>query len=425
MDEAGDRGGIKMSAIGTRGRIIWLAVAAVLLGLFGYGAFVAYQDAKPWAGVPGAHRVSTEMAIGTLLDPKLTSRRTVEEGTTLQVAWFRRPHDGLVRVWVHEVDFGDTSLSRPLPKPRPRTLLVSSVDEMQRVDGGLSGKIGRGCGLSGYEGHPLTPGAINLLACKGVYQTQIKDVANAGIITWNRDKLRAKKPCLEEYQAPDENAYVTCVRGMVKEALEAVFEARDPDDGHRYQALLLPAIGTGIGPLDKGEFNEITFKAISNALITDGGRNLPDDIYLQVWAGDDPDSFARTIDGISTGADEAIDAWRAAAKSNRETGWLLAAGVAGGLGLVVLLRAVTGRFAALAPQLDLSAPNGAALQLVALVIVSYGLASGVDDIIPPIETYGAVLKVALGFVVALFAAPLAAALEAANEKIKQGSAGMR
>jgi len=258
-----------------------------------------------------------------------------------------------------------------------------------------------------------------LVPCKGPYQSYVKEVANAGIVTWNRDKLRAKKFCLEDYRAPDENAYVTCVKGMVKDALEAVFEARDPNDGRRYDAILLPAIGTGTGPLDKGDFNLIAFDAIAHALTTDGGRTLPDDIYLQVWAGDAPDSFARTIDGISTGADNAIDTWRAAAKTGSQTGWLLAAGVAGGLGLMILLGALDSRFAALAPQLDLSTHKGAAIQLLALLVVSYGLASGLDDIIPPVETYEGLLKLTLGFVVAFVGARLAHAIDTISTRLKR------
>jgi hypothetical protein len=123
------------------------------------------------------------------------------------------------------------------------------------------------------------------------------------------------------------------------------------------------------------------------------------------------------IEGVSNGAEMAIESWRSERHAEHSTAWLRLAGVSGGLALMMIAIRRNSRLANLIPDVTRLAANPAPLRLFAWLVISYGLADVIARFLPSFGQREALLQLCLGFLIVPFSAPLARALRRADHEI--------
>jgi hypothetical protein len=409
-----------------RGRMLDVLVALILGLIFTVGIVVAINDTYDRAG-PSQQRNAPHSA-NVQLRRGLTPEWRVKPGFEAEVAWFQPARQSWlasisgkkVRVWIKEAAFDPDRITNFRAQPGRSTLLVNSVDETQSISGGISGPIGVGCGLERFSGQLLSDGDVADHPCAGPYATAsgVTRVANVAIVSWKPGDLGTPS-CFETYLGSNEESYPRCVEDAVRKGIGEAFSVVDPS-GKPYDAVILPSIGTGTGPLEKERFYEIFFEVLLNKLGGPGSSTIPQDIYLQVWSNDTPRSFASLINGVKSGTATAVSTWTGSPRTNSFVGIRLA-GIAGGIGILMIAFSASRQLALRWPKIYMLMHGDAPLILLALLVISYGLADGFARILPSVGRYDAPFQLALGFVTTLLGAPMARALKQAEEAMRTGS----
>jgi hypothetical protein len=404
--------------------LTWLVIAA-LLSFFCAGVRDATMQGADWAGTgTGAPDPDVTLAVDNILSAGKTADGRIEPNFRPQVAWFRASDGHIVSLWVLGSSFGEQRIDGWKPSEAGSTLLVDSVDENQTISkgttSGINGPIGRGCDLTRYEGQALPAGSVFFHPCQGPYRANsgISDVASIAVITYQADNKVKRPSCLTGYDGTDEQKYRACISDSINSGLARVLRHRDRS-GARYANLILPAIGTGHGPLDKADFYKLFFGGFATTLKSEHqGANLPSNIYLQVSPEDVDDSFARVMDGVRNGVEASVTEWNDEARSRPSTEWLRGAGIAGGLAVLMIAVLLSKNIAGRLPELDALLRQPSPLKMLAWIVVCFGLTEGVSKLIPPIEQLDSYLQLALGFIIVPFSSTLAKALGKVDATMK-------
>jgi hypothetical protein len=134
------------------------------------------------------------------------------------------------------------------------TLIVSSGDEVLRDDGGISLAIGAGCSIKESK-QPIPTGTTFVTPCTGSYVQafpNIRYVGSAIIVAWKG--VSETSNCKTDSATPvaaSQPEYVKCIQNAIENALGDLlgkYEMRSVD------TIVLPALGTGTGGVDKGIF---------------------------------------------------------------------------------------------------------------------------------------------------------------------------
>ena len=190
------------------------------------------------------------------------------------------------------------------------TLLVSSGDEVLRNDGGISLAIGAGCSVKEAK-EPIPTGTTFVTPCTGSYVQafpNIRYVANAIIVAW---KGVSETPnCKTDSATPvaaSQPEYVKCIQNAVENSLSDLlgkYEMKSVD------TIVLPALGTGTGHVDKGVFYGGVASVVEKCLTSTKGcdRALPRRIILLVWSKDS--AWTETANAIARNLARLGDTWR-------------------------------------------------------------------------------------------------------------------
>ena len=193
-----------------------------------------------------------------------------------------------------------------------KALLLNSVDEMHRNNGGISEHIAKGCEFPALTGEPVQIGDLDITQCRGPYRKEfgIDLIASAAIVVWT--SYGEKNPCEIPIEAPEsDQAYSECIAPQIRKALKKLFDnlrARPKDE--TLHTFVLPAIGTGLGHASKEDFYQaLKGQLLAELQVTDDKNVLPENIVLQVWRSEDPERWIASRQAIANAISELHDEW--------------------------------------------------------------------------------------------------------------------
>ena len=251
-------------------------------------------------------------SIAKLLDA-LAPQGSLPEGAHQVVAALTK-NDGSQLVFeVAEGTFEKTTIEPPaiwsglLNSP---TLIVSSGDEVLRDDGGISLAIGAGCSIKELK-QPIPTGTTFVTPCTGSYVQafpNIRYVGSAIIVAWKG--VSETSNCKTDSATPvaaSQPEYVKCIQNAIENALGDLlgkYEMKSVD------TIVLPALGTGTGGVDKGIFYGGLANVVEKCLTSTKGcdRALPRRIILLVWSKDS--AWGETANAIARNLARLGDKWR-------------------------------------------------------------------------------------------------------------------
>ncbi|MBP0624987.1 hypothetical protein [Cupriavidus consociatus] len=305
-----------------------LLCSALLMLLFIFGIYETVIHAPTsWANVQHDNRSDGDSAKSKILNliPDTPNPMT----TPLPLARFVKPNGDLLYINLVSAVLQENSISGKIggQKQGDRLLLINSVDENQSMDGGLSGKIGAGCGLKPTR--VLNKGDIQFHKCVGAYKKLGIDwVGNFAIVVWD-NTYDENLPCWNFEGVDNKAKYQACIRDDTSLAFHNFFtelHAKKDIDG-----VIIPAVGTGTGLLNKGEFYDLLFKELYTVLSDERlSADLPANIYLLVNPRESRATWLRARNGIATHLGPMIKNWDTATHKTSATEWAPFVGVAGG-----------------------------------------------------------------------------------------------
>lgn len=297
-----------------------------LLGWWLYG-----EATRPWVevlGSPPGENVRRDVLA------RLPDGDSVDVGMTLELLRVRTAGGGDLSIEIAEGTFEPERITpeRTWDRPGVQAMLVNSVDELHRNNGGISLRIAAGCGLERLEGDAAQIGEVVITPCAGAYSDQgVTRVANAAVVIWEGDAERPR--CGREHGA---DAYRTCISGTIESALEDLVR-RLPTAGSP-DVLIVPALGTGTGGLPMEDFYQVVSDVLTASIQNEASSAaLPRRIVLHVWHRWSPDEWRRARSALANLATRITDYWTIESSGLRSTTTpanLL--GVAGALTLVLL-----------------------------------------------------------------------------------------
>lgn len=401
-------------------RLTAWVVMTLLAVAFCYGVWTAGRLDQGSAGLGKGADGRTAAAALEILRDGLTADGRVKANFSRNVGWFRTAEGRLVRLWVTEMEMRPDAIT-PWPKQAVgRTLIVDSVDERQNIAGGVSGFIGPGCGQERYQGVALPAGTARIDRCDGPYRESfgIVDVGKIAVVTFAEDDLLRTKACVDLQSAVAPDAYNTCLDNYARSGFSDLFNRMASE--RRYDNIVIPEIGTGIGGLSKKQFYGTFFDKLNTALKSpDQSAALPDNIFLQVYSNDDPESFREAVTAIGPLLTQSIGQAGGSSPPKGWLDWLRLSGVAGGIALTMLALLVSPRASGRLGQFR-SLVNGRNLLVFpAWLIVSYGIAGSVASLLPPMGKIEPWLQLAIGVLVVPSAGVLSQAIQGVKDAMTE------
>lgn len=228
------------------------------------------------------------------------------KGGALDLVTLRMPSGKETTVSIIEGQFESTAIT-PAETWKARgwrnAMLVNSVDQAQSASGGMSGAVINGCGLPN-QGASLPRGGVEIHACaKGApYRSLgIKSVANMAVVTFAQ--AMGSDPCKGNLREESQ-----CVKESVDRGLQNLFrQLRTLPPSERPEVLVIPAIGTGTGGMDKTNYYPILTRVLLFERDFPNGF-LPPRIYLHEW-NDPRNGYANASYSISNEVPALEDAW--------------------------------------------------------------------------------------------------------------------
>lgn len=399
-----------------------LGLAAVLALTAAYGMWrIQREYPSHWARIlpivsaPESFQIDLKKALQQISDadgPKLAAR--------LPLAEFVQSNGSRIRIVLVQGQFFDSSIEpREVWRALGRdVLLVSSVDELRSGTGSLSSPITVGCAIPPEAGVTQELGSTSINECQGVYRNafHIKHVARLSAIV-ETSSNSSTSPCWARYgiTAP-EGDYQTCVGNAVASGLSDLFseiQARRSVD-----ALVLPAIGTGVGKLSKAGFYN---KLLVDTLVPHLNRDhyIPPTIYLQVRRWDPDNRWPETQIAIAGALATAVKTWEFMSEhKSPDSEWLSLTGVAIGSCLLLVALAFGARFGVLSDLLPVVG-RFSPLLVVSWISAAVGLVSVFKAFVAFFPTnLNPYLQVAAGVLTALLCGPLIRARRTVEDILK-------
>lgn len=270
----------------------------------------------------------------------VSDTNNVRPGASLPLAEFVKADGTTTKLIMIEGKFSEAAIEPPSAWQNlgKHILLVNSVDEGQKRSGGISGKIGAGCGLAESSQLPLNLGEAVFHPCSGPYHKEVNAdlVANLAVVIWENPNS-TKPPCWNNYGSDTSAKYQQCIAEAVSAALRDMFRQLH---GRRenIDAIVFPAVGTGVGQLDKESFYQRLFAQLYKELdFSNQTYELPPKIYLLVYSGATSSDWGQTKNAIAGNLAAMISDWNEAEHKNNASDWASLVGVAGGLSLLLIL----------------------------------------------------------------------------------------
>ncbi len=218
----------------------------------------------------------------------------------------------------------------------------SSVDEEQSTESlsqaAVAYYVSKGCDPpSGY----LQLGTTASPSCTGPYRNLgITRVINAAIVTHSDRQHKDSEACRDRFKN-DDPGYQKCVQDAVVSSLSDYFQKlRVSAPAMVPSSVVIPALGTGNGKMDKDRFYEAARWVLLDALSRPD--RMPDNIYLFIWPEKDQGKRSEIADSIARHVQTIIIEWNDKALGAQvETSPFFLSGVAfalAGISFVVLLR---------------------------------------------------------------------------------------
>jgi hypothetical protein len=304
-------------------------------------------------------------------------------------------------------------------------LLASSVDERRSTTGSLSAAITAGCAPKEPD-VPQPLGWSSISKCGGKYSTlfNIHQIARLTAIVEASDS--GQSPCWQVYGIiVQENDYQNCVSKAVASGLAQLFEQISEQPS--IDAVVLPAIGTGVGKLSKPAFyNTLMVGTLVPRLKED--YRLPPIIYLQVRR-EREDPWLDTEAGIAIAVATAVRMWEFSDHTrSSDSEWLSLTGVAISGSLMLVALAFGARFGVVTNFLPVVARPRPLLIITWLFLiitwlsVAVGLVSVFKAFIGLFPTLvNPYLQVAAGAVTAILCGPLSKADDKVHDILKRES----
>lgn len=297
-------------------------------------------------------------------------------------------------------------------------LLLSSVDERRANIGEFNHAATAGCGIKQESRSFQEIGTTSIDPCNDIYRKSfhIRWLARlSAIVETSGDS--ARQPCWNSYGiAVAEGDYQACVSNAVSDGLKSLFSEmrrKQPID-----ALVMPAVGTGIGKLSKAGFYN---KFLGEVLIEELKKpyDVTSKIYLQVRRGETPNRWPETRVAIAHAVSAAATKWDFDSEhKSPDSEWLSLTGVAIGCCMILVFLAF-GRplkiVSDIAPLIDHPNP----LIFVAWISAAVGLVTMFKSVVEFFPaTSSPYLQVVVGILTAFLCGPLIRATDDFNKSIK-------
>lgn len=391
-----------------------VALSIVLAIIFAVGTFVAFRPERAWVGygTPAAPLSLEEVELR--LTESITQDGRAPPGLNVPIAWFRTPEGRTIRITLREMNFEADRITGLQFPATQKAAIVSSVDQRVYESSSSSGPILRGCDLKEIDGVKLLPGRPKVDECHGPYnKLGIDAVINVAIVTFSQDKGKIL-PCISKtYEREGQQGYEKCTIEKLKFGLEGIL-SQISSEKSPYDVLILPELATGIGGISKRDFYNQLFAVLGTKLGNSTARTqLPGEIILQVWSQDRAhDAFAETVDAVRKMIATPVEAFRELERPSRSSGWLRLVGIAGGLSLAIVGLLVSERLRATFPALRSLANAPTATNLIAWVLICFGLADSLSRLSGQLQPAWEVpFQLALGVLIVPIAAPLIKAVK--------------
>jgi len=299
-------------------------------------------------------------------------------------------------------------------------LLVSSVDQDRSDIGPSSGPIAHGCSVS-LSDIQLQLGQASIIPCSGSYESggHVKWVGVVTPVIWAAESSEVH-PCWRRYGITSDAGYQACISNAVTDSLQDLFTQMRNNRFRDVDAVVIPAIGTGVGGLSKASFYQTLLASILVDELKRGHR-LPQTIVLQVPRGDTPNTWPETESAISTALAKSVAVWAFQTEhKNSDSEWLSLIGVAIGGSLVLTLDLLDISVPLLADSVEVFTKGNGPLILLMWTSTAVGLVSMFKSLISlfPAEL-NLFVQIGAGFLAALFCGSLLRANRTVEDTLKQ------
>lgn len=242
---------------------VFVIITVALMARLYWARPVIFLGKRLWGGYP--------KQILETLDGKNPNAAYAPEGLEAPLLELRPLAGGVVRIIVIEGEFTDDAiLPLKLWKKYLQNgtyLIVNSVDEKQDIyvsEHSLAGYVGKGCKLDDYVGQLLNVGEVRPHSCDSGTYSQLfghGEVANAAIVLIDPANID-RPPCWEK---PNNSQYRDCINDAVLISLQHIFGADHSSDLDA-PVMVMPALGTGFGKLEKDDFYKDLFAGLGKTL---------------------------------------------------------------------------------------------------------------------------------------------------------------
>lgn len=323
-----------------------ILVLAALCGCVVFGSIRIFQITNTqYARIPG-EAPSNAQSIKRQLDKKLISITTNDlptPGGVAHLLTLRTAAGSDVDIFTLEGELNGTSIDPANVWGSTlvgSSLILNSVDEVHRNNGGISELIAAGCHLLPREGDPAQLGDLDISQCNGSYSDNLKIrwVGNAAVIIF--EGFGDKDPCGLPLEESEEKGYSECIAQAIQTSLDNLFnELRTHRREVRPQTIIIPAIGTGVGSVSKQTFYQTLKSKLLEEVQQPGEKNvLPERIILQVWRGETPEQWVSARTAIANFISELSYKWNVHEHGSGDIATL--AGMVGVAGTLVLILAM-------------------------------------------------------------------------------------
>jgi hypothetical protein len=299
-------------------------------------------------------------------------------------------------------------------------LIVSSVDQNRSDQGPSSGPIAHGCTI-GVSDIKLQLGQASIVPCSGPYELggHFKWVGVVTPVIWSAPSSETH-PCWERYGITSDAGYQARMSDAVTDSLQDLFTRLQDDQFKEVDAIIIPAIATGVGGLSKASFYQIL---LTNIVVEELKRDhrLPQSIVLQVSGSETPNRWPETIMAISTSVARSANIWQYQTEhKSGDSEWLSLLGVAIGGLLALILSAFTNAVPSVTESVELFTQGNVILRVLLWASVAVGVVSVFKSLISlfPSEM-NPYVQIGAGVLAALFCGQLVRASGALEESLKR------
>jgi hypothetical protein len=305
-----------------------LVLLVMIVGTIATGCLLLREQDTVWAFVPGSDGFNIKSDVAARLATLRDGNKQLRPGSTIELLDLMTADRTHVKLYVAEAEFTSSGLDG-LDKWKDLlsggAILVNSVDEFRRNNGGISEPIAKGCTLTSLDtsGVPQQVGEVVFEPCKGRYaDAGVGRVADIALILWKENS--AKAICSTDYAKHDENGYSTdekyleCVTKSVGIGLQSLF-IKLATQRQQSSALVLPALATGTGLIHPGRIYDAYLATLGAKLSgTESLSQLPERIVFLFFRGWSPRHLTDHEQGIANLIAGLHDTWSDTAVKYRQ-----------------------------------------------------------------------------------------------------------